>query len=115
MGVVSREEQDKRETGMAVFMISVLMAIPLIGWLVGLYVASLIFSQIFKKSSTRLVDLGLLFLFVIAYVLAVFAPVLLLGEKAGFVPTLVAMCIATFVVSYFFINVLQRRSDIMRD
>ena len=98
---------------MGVFITSVVMAIPLIGWLVGLYVGSLLFFQIFKKSSTRLVDLGLWLLFVIAYVLAIFSPMLLLGEKAKLVPILAAMWIATFVVSYFFISVLQRRSDVM--
>lgn len=91
------------------------MAIPLIGRLVGLYIASIIFFQIFRKSSTRIVELRLSFLFVITCVLAVFAPFLLACGETKPVPTLDTMAIATFVVSYFFISVLQRRSDVMSD
>lgn len=106
MGVVSEEEQEKRSRGFAVFFIAAVMGVPIVGQILAIFMAGLLAIQIFTKSSSRLVDFGILVTFTVAYFIALWA-------FAVSKSSLWVAGISLFVVSLIGLSILQRRSKLL--
>lgn len=106
MGAVSEEEQEKRSRGFAVFFIAAVMGVPIVGQLVAMFMAGLLAIQIFTKSSTRLVDFGILLIFTVVYLVAIYV-------SAVSMKSLWAAGISLFVISLIGLSILQRRSKLL--
>lgn len=112
MGIVSEEEQGQRANAMGVILLALLGSLPIAGPLFALILLAGTFIQILMKSSTRLYDSGLLSIYVLSYIAALFIGGLVIGAFSDrwsgqynfmFSPAF------TFPVTYFFFSKLNRR------
>jgi hypothetical protein len=102
MGVVSQEEQDRRGIGFAVVLLSALMAVPILGQIIAMFMAGYLALAIFMKSSSRLADFGILLAFTIVYLVAMY----IAGVS---VKSFWVLGIASFIISFIGLSTFQRK------